>query len=122
MLPPPVQPLPPDVWDNFVAALERGPSPKHVEAVKRAMDLTCNMSRPGHPDYDEPETQRAIAETRRNAQPIVGLKRVEPRPPGSRFPSRRTIARQGGTENAGAVHAASRIPPLGAMSAGIAAE
>ena len=91
-MPPPIQPLEPEVWDRFIAALERGPSPKHVEAVRRAMELTRNMSRPGHPDYDEPETQRAIAETRRLSQPIEGLRRVEPRPPGSLFPSRRGAA------------------------------
>ena len=98
MLPPPVLPIEPEAWDRFIAALERGPSPKHVEAVKRAMELTRNMSRPGHPDYYEPETQRAIAETRRHSQLITGLKRVEPRPPGSLFPSRRTGSSQGDGE------------------------
>ena len=99
MLPPPVQPLEPEVWDRFIAALERGPSPKHVEAVKRAMELTRNMATPEDEDYYEPETQRAIAETRRLSQPIEGLRRVEPRPPGSLFPSRRSAAaRQGDAE------------------------
>ena len=81
MLSPRVAPISPEAWDRFIAALERGPTPRQVEAVKRAMDLTRNMSRPGHPDYDEPETQRAIAEARRNMQPIVGLRRVQARPP-----------------------------------------
>ena len=76
MLSPPVAPISPEAWNKFIAALERGPTPRQVEAVKRAMDLTRNMSRPGHPDYNEPETQRAIAEARRNRQPIVGLRRV----------------------------------------------
>lgn len=94
MLPPPVPPLEPEVWDEFVKALRRGPTPKQVEAVKRAMELTRNMSRPGHPDYDEPETRRAIAETRRLSQPIEGLKRVEPKPPGSLLTSREIAARR----------------------------
>ena len=92
MLPPPVPPLPPEVWDDFVETLRRGPSQKHVEAVKRAMELTRNMATPGDPDYDEPETQRAIAERRRNSQPIAGLRRVEPKPPGSVLLTTREIA------------------------------
>ena len=92
MLPPPVPPLPPDVWDDFVEKLRRGPSPKQVEAVKRAMELTRNIATPGDPDYDEPETQRAIAERRRNSQPIAGLRRVEPKPPGSLLLTTREIA------------------------------
>ena len=99
MLPPPVKPLEPEVWDRFIAALERGPSPKHVEAGKRLMDLSRNMATPEDADYYEPETQRAIAETRRHSQPIEGLKWVEPKPPGSLFPSRRgAAARQGDGE------------------------
>ena len=98
MLPPPPKPLEPEVWDSFIAALERGPSQKHIEAGKRAMELTRNMATPEDDDYYEPETQRAIAETRRLSQPIEGLKRVEPRPPGSLFPSRRTGSSQGDGE------------------------
>ena len=74
-----VAPIPPEAWDRFIAALERGPTPRQVEAVKRAMDLTRNMARPGDPDYDEPETQRAIAEARRNTQPITNLRPIDPR-------------------------------------------
>ena len=74
-----VEPIPPEAWDRFIAALERGPTPRQVEAMKRAMDLTRNMSRPGHPDYDESETQRAIAETRRNTQPITNLRPIDPK-------------------------------------------
>ena len=98
MLPPPVLPIEPEAWDRFIAALERGPSQKHIEAVKRAMELTRNMATPEDDDYYEPETQRAIAETRRHSQLITGLKRVEPRPPGSLFPSRRTGSSQGDGE------------------------
>ena len=98
MLPPPPQPLEPEAWDELLAALERGPSQKHIEAGKRAMELTRNMATPEDDDYYEPETQRAIAETRRLSQPIEGLRRVEPRPPGSLFPSRRTGTRQGDGE------------------------
>ena len=62
------------------------------------MDLSRNMATPEDDDYYEPETQRAIAETRRLSQPIEGLRRVEPRPPGSLFPSRRTGSSQGDGE------------------------
>ena len=77
---PPVAPLPPDVWDKFMAALRRGPTPKQVEAVKRAMDITRNMARPGDEDYDEPETQRALERARRHKQdPVLNLRPVDPR-------------------------------------------
>lgn len=92
MLPPPVPPLPPDVWDDFVEKLRRGPSPKQVEAAKKLLALSRNIATPGDPDYDEPETQRAIAERRRNSQPIAGLRRVEPKPPGSVLLTTREIA------------------------------
>ena len=94
MLPPPIQPLEPEVWDEFVKALRRGPTPKQVEARKRLMDLSRNMATPEDADYYEPETQRAIAETRRLSRPIEGLKRGEPKPPGSLLTSREIAARR----------------------------
>ena len=39
MVLPPIRPLPPDVWDEFMAALKRGPSPKQVRAMERALEL-----------------------------------------------------------------------------------
>lgn len=96
MLPPPVAPLPPDVWNKFMEDLRRGPTPKQVEAVKRAMDITRNMARPGDEDYDEPETQRALALARRDRQrPILNLRPVDP---GALEQVRRKAA-SGGDEN-----------------------
>ena len=73
--------------------LWRGPTPEQVEAVKRAMDLTRNMARPGDEDYDEPETQRAMAQARRNRQrPILNLRPVDP---GALEQARRRAASRG---------------------------
>ena len=33
MVLPPIRPLTPEEWDNFVAALRRGPTPEQVRAV-----------------------------------------------------------------------------------------
>ena len=43
MVPQPTRLLSPDVWDEFVAALERGPTPKHVRAVERAKELARHI-------------------------------------------------------------------------------
>ena len=47
-----VRPLPPEAWEDFVAALERGPTPEQVRAMERAMELTRHMADPGDEDYD----------------------------------------------------------------------
>ena len=39
MVRPAIEPLPPDVWDEFVAALKRGPTPEQARAVERAMEI-----------------------------------------------------------------------------------
>ena len=43
MVLPPIRPLHPDVWDEFMAALKRGPSPKQVQAVERALELARHI-------------------------------------------------------------------------------
>lgn len=43
MVLPPIRPLRPDEWDAFVAALKRGPSPKQVQAVERALELARHI-------------------------------------------------------------------------------
>ena len=48
-----VRPLPPEAWEDFVAALERGPTPEQVRAMERAMELTRHMTEPGDEDYEE---------------------------------------------------------------------
>lgn len=48
-----VRPLPPEVWDSFVAALRRGPTEEQVRAMERAMELTRHMAEPGDEDYEE---------------------------------------------------------------------
>lgn len=47
-----VRPLPPEAWDDFVAALKRGPTPEQVRAMERAMELTRHMAKPGDEDYE----------------------------------------------------------------------
>lgn len=49
-----VRPLPPEAWEDFVAALERGPTPEQVRAMERAMDITRYMAEPGDEDYKGP--------------------------------------------------------------------
>ena len=39
MVLPPIPPLPPKVWDEFMAALERGPTPEQVRAVEAAKEI-----------------------------------------------------------------------------------
>lgn len=47
-----VRPLSPEAWEDFVAALERGPTPEQVRAMERAMELTRHMAEPGDEDYE----------------------------------------------------------------------
>ena len=35
----PVRTFPPDVWDEFVAALKRGPTPEQARAVEKAIEI-----------------------------------------------------------------------------------
>lgn len=39
MVLPAIRPLPPDVWDEFMATLRRGPTPEQVRAVEKALEL-----------------------------------------------------------------------------------
>ena len=44
MVRPPIEPLPPDVWDEFVAALKRGPTPEQARAIERLKELGRNIT------------------------------------------------------------------------------
>ena len=44
MVLPPIRPLTPEEWDNFVAALRRGPTPEQVRAVERAKEIARNIT------------------------------------------------------------------------------
>ena len=39
----PIRSLPPEVWDEFVETLKRGPTPEQARAVKRAKELARNI-------------------------------------------------------------------------------
>ena len=39
----PIRSLPPEVWDEFVETLKRGPTPEQALAVKRAKELARNI-------------------------------------------------------------------------------
>ena len=38
-----VRPLPPEAWKDFLAALERGPTPEQVRFMEEAKKLTLHM-------------------------------------------------------------------------------
>ena len=40
----PVRTFPPEVWDEFVAALKRGPTPEQARAVERAMEIGSKIT------------------------------------------------------------------------------
>ena len=44
MVLPTIRPLTQEEWDNFVAALRRGPTPKQVRAVERAKEIARNIT------------------------------------------------------------------------------
>ena len=44
MVLPPIRPLTQEEWDNFVAALRRGPTPEQVRAVERAKEIARNIT------------------------------------------------------------------------------
>ena len=44
MVLPPIRPLTQEEWDNFVAALRRGPTPEQVRAVERALEIARNIT------------------------------------------------------------------------------
>ena len=48
-----VKPLPPEAWEDFMAALERGPTPEQVRAKERAIELTRHMFPPEDGDRRE---------------------------------------------------------------------
>ena len=48
-----VKPLPPEAWEDFMAALERGPTPEQVRAKERAIELTRHMFPPEDGDCRE---------------------------------------------------------------------
>ena len=39
----PIRSLPPEVWDEFVETLKRGPTPEQARAVKRAKELARHI-------------------------------------------------------------------------------
>ena len=43
MVLPTIRPLTEEEWENFVAALRRGPTPRQVEAVKRAKEIASTI-------------------------------------------------------------------------------
>ena len=43
MVLPAIPPLHPEAWDEFMAALRRGPTPEQVQAVERAMELARHI-------------------------------------------------------------------------------
>lgn len=45
-----VRPLPREAWDDFVAALKRGPTPEQVRVMERAEELTGHMVRSRNED------------------------------------------------------------------------
>ena len=44
MVLPPIRPLTPEEWDNFVETLRRGPTPRQVRAVERALEIARNIT------------------------------------------------------------------------------
>ena len=38
-----VKPLPPEAWEDFMAALKRGPTPEQVRIKKEAIERTRHM-------------------------------------------------------------------------------
>lgn len=43
MVMPAIPPLHPEAWDEFMAALRRGPPPEQVRAVERALEIGRNI-------------------------------------------------------------------------------
>ena len=48
-----VKPLPPEAWEDFMAALKRGPTPEQVRIKERAIELTRHMFPPEDEDLRE---------------------------------------------------------------------
>lgn len=48
-----VRPLPPEAWEDFMAALKRGPTPEQVRIKERAIELTRHMFPPEDEDLRE---------------------------------------------------------------------
>lgn len=43
MVLPAIRPLHPDVWDEFMAVLRRGPTPEQARALERALELARHI-------------------------------------------------------------------------------
>ena len=40
----PIRTFPPEVWDEFVAALKRGPTPEQIRAIERAEEIARGIT------------------------------------------------------------------------------
>lgn len=48
-----IPPLSPEAWEDFMAALKRGPTPEQVKFMEEAERLTGHMIRSNHEDPKE---------------------------------------------------------------------
>ena len=94
---PAIPPLHPDAWDEFMAALRRGPTPEQARAVERALEIARRTPVRGASAVPEeaylPLQDSAIAKSAAQARALSRKRRTAN--PSRRMPHERASCRQG---------------------------